>query len=156
MEWLSTTLQGNYRLLFPLALASVICAIVYLIRSIGRAEAAKLPESLRLKGTSFYSSPVDSISHVTKAQRDGSEYVVFDYETAGDMPYGQTVIAIRTALVETTSNLARASGLHFERAGEWLLVFEPKRVVSAERRSDFIRDSFDLVNYSREVAPSSL
>ena len=158
MDWLGTMLRHNYyRVLLPLALALVICAIVYLIRSMGSAEAAKLPASLRLKGTSFYSSPVDSISGVTKGAREGSEYVVFDYETSlGEMSYKQTVVAIRTTLAETTSNLARASGLHFERAGEWLLVFEPKHVVSSDKQFDFIRDSFDLLNYSRDVAHQNL
>lgn len=50
-----------------------------------------------------------------------------------------------------TTNLSSASGLHFERVGEWVLVFEPHCTVGANKRKDFVRDCFSLLEYSRDV-----
>jgi hypothetical protein len=62
-------------LLLSVAIVLVIFVLAYLRRSMGRATGAKLPQSLRLKGASFYDA-VDSISNVAAGTRNGSEYVL--------------------------------------------------------------------------------
>jgi hypothetical protein len=117
-----------------------------------RKTAAKLPPSLSLTKASFYDA-IDSICNVVTGTRDGCEYVLFDHDAARDeFSHAQTVLAIRVATpLSLTTNLSSASGLRFERVGEWVLVFQPHRRVEAIKRNDFVRDCFSLLEYSRDV-----
>jgi hypothetical protein len=146
----------QYGVLLTLGLVLVIVALGYLRRSLGRTSAAKLPQSLSLTQASFYDA-IDSISNVASGTRNGCEYVVFDHDAVStDLSYSQTVLAIRTASpVSPTSDLSRSSGLHFERIGEWVLVFEPHRAVEARKRDQFVDDCFNLLEYSRDVSPAA-
>ena len=153
---LPSLLTDRYQWLL-LALAAVLftCAMGFLRKSMRRATAAKLPESLSLKGASFYDA-VDSISNVKAGTRNGFEYVLFDHDAARDtQSYDQTVLAIKTEYpVSAITNLSRASGLHFERVGEWVFVFEPHRPVEISKRGQFVDDCFNLLEYSRGVSDS--
>ncbi|MGB8583015.1 MAG: hypothetical protein WCD47_19515 [Candidatus Sulfotelmatobacter sp.] len=118
-----------------------------------RATAAKLPQSLSLEAASFYDA-VDSIANVATGTRNGYDYVLFDHDAARDtQSYSQTVLAIKTTSpISPTTNLSRTSGLHFERAGEWVLVFEPHCAVEISKRGLFVDDCFNLLEYSRGVS----
>ena len=65
----------------------------------------------------------------------------------------QTVLAIRSALpASPTTDLSRTSGLQFERVGEWISVFD-NHLVEGHKRDDFVRDCFNLLDYSLDMHP---
>jgi len=146
-SWLS-----DRPLLLALAATFSIIAIVYLRKSLGRINTAKLPLSLQLSGASFY-GPVDEISVLANGTRHGEEYVLFEHTAERENSFTQTVLAIKSALpASPTTDLSRTSGLQFERVGEWILVFD-NHLVEGHKRDDFVRDCFNLLDYSLDMHP---
>ena len=110
---------------------------------------ASLPRDLDIENVSFYSSWA-SANNIQKGVHRDYDYVAFEYnpnsETAG--PF--TVIALKTkSPIVPTTDLCRASGIQFERVGEWVIAFERGSAIRPERIGQFIEDILKLLEYAK-------
>jgi hypothetical protein len=109
-----------------------------------------LPQGLQLKDTSFYSS-AGQVSGVTSGVRSGYEYVVFEYDTSGEMSRIYRVVAIRMqSPKEPRTHLSRASGLTLERIGEWVFGSELRPLIGSAKTEELVGELLSLLEYAKD------
>jgi hypothetical protein len=99
-----------------------------------------LPETLDISRSSFWESG-DWCSNVILGVFEGVETAAFDFEHRDDFGYTQTVVAMKSnARIFTLPTLLQASEITAERAGDWILMFRPKKEIALKELPALLAD----------------
>lgn len=90
------------------------------------------------------------ISKVEEGTDGEYRYVIFDYDSnSGETAHTDTVAALKTEIPHSPeTSLSRASGLHLERIGGWIVAYEPHRYV--RNRKALLHDVENLLRYASD------